>query len=135
MQRVSKRADGSLSVETINTEPTMTQQQFQNECDVNLIMKKYEKTGEFTHLTSKQGIYADFSEIKDYHQMKQQLIEAELAFETLPPQVRLKYNNNPGDLIDALNDPKQQSELVELGILNPIQELIKPSPSSEIKQP
>lgn len=112
---------GRLVVETINDEPSMTQQQFKDECDANLIINRYAKTGEFLHVTSKQGQYADFSEIQDYQTMLNQVINADNAFSTLPAELRRRFNNNPGDLITFLQNPANYDEGVTLGLLNPKQ--------------
>lgn len=118
MQKITKRSDGSVRVQTVNSEKSLTQQQFKDECDINNIMKKYEQTGEFLHLTKKQGQYADFSEIQDYQAMYDTVIKAEEAFMTLPAETRLRFQNNPGKLIEFIQDEKNYEEGVKLGILN-----------------
>jgi len=116
-QIIKKRKDGSLDVGTINNEPSLTQQQYKDECDINNIMRKYQKTGEFNHLTRKEGVYGDFSDIKDYQGMLDTVLYAQKAFETLPAQVRLKFRNNPGELIDFLQDDRNYNEAVKLGLV------------------
>lgn len=118
-QVMTKRDNGTWRVQTINDEPSMTQQQFKEECDVNNIVKKFTNTGEFLHVTSKQGRYADFSEIQDYQGMLDTVIAAEEAFMSLPAQVRAKFRNDPGKLIEFLQDPKNEEEARSLGLLNP----------------
>lgn len=108
---------GRVHVETVNKEPSMTQQQFKEECDINNIMKKYSTTGEFTHLTRKGGQYADFSEITDYQTMLDTVRYAEEAFASLPAEVRKKFSNNPGDLIAYLQDPNNREEAITLGLV------------------
>ena len=39
---------------------SMTQQQFQAECDVNNILAKYKKTGQISHLAKHNGNFGDF---------------------------------------------------------------------------
>ena len=46
---------GRYQVRSINDEPTMTQQQFGEETDINNIMKKYQQTGELPNLSVKEG--------------------------------------------------------------------------------
>lgn len=108
---------GKTRVVTVNKEPSMTRQEFAAECDINNIMKKYESTGQFMHLTSKQGMYADFSEISDYQTMLETVRYADSAFAALPAEVRKRFGNNPGNLIDFLKDEKNYDEGVSLGIL------------------
>lgn len=118
-QIVSKRKDGSLSIKTVNLEPTKTQQQFKDECDINNIMKKYSSTGEFTHLTSKQGIYADFSQITDYRDMVETVQYAKDAFASLPADVRARFGNDPAQLLNFVQDDKNYDEGVKLGLVQP----------------
>jgi len=114
---------GRVHVATVNDQPTMAQQQYKDECDVNKIMEKYQKTGEFTHSTEKKGTYGDFSEITDYHTMVNTVTYAQEAFMLLPANVRIKFRNDPGELLKFIQDDKNYDEALKLGLLNqkPIQ--------------
>lgn len=114
---------GRLVVETVNTEPTMTDQQWKDDCDVNKIVKKYQNTGEFLHRTQKVGRYGDFSEIQDYHGMLDTVLKAQDAFMTLPAEVRARFRNDPGYLLDFLHDPKNLDEAVKLGLMEKRQDV------------
>lgn len=116
MKKVILRKNGSVSVQTINDEPSMTQQQFADEVDANNIIAKYNRTGEITHKARQAGVYADVSEIGDYKQSLEKVMAAQDAFETLPSQVRLRFNNNPEELINFLHDPKNYQEGISLGL-------------------
>lgn len=49
------------SVEGITfNEPSMAQQHFKDECDVNNILRKYESTGLVTHVANGTPSYGDF---------------------------------------------------------------------------
>lgn len=126
--------DGRVHVESINDLPSMTQQQFKDECDINNIMKKYASTGQFTHLTSKQGAYSDFSMITDYQEMLETVRYAQDAFASLPADVRTRFANDPGNLLGFIQDPSNYDEGVKLGLLNarPIQPTISPE-APEVK--
>lgn len=105
-------------VQTINEDPTLTQQQFKDEADINNIMRKYGNDPvAFNALTRKGGVYADFSKITDYHGMLQEVAEAQDAFASLPAQLRSRFENDPGKLLGFLQDPKNYDEGVELGLL------------------
>lgn len=105
-----------VRVRTINNEKSMTQQQFKDECDVNNIVAKYKRTGEITHLARTSGVYADLTKITDYHTMINQIQEAQKAFMTLPAAVRLRFQNDPGQLLAFMQDPKNYEEGVKLGL-------------------
>lgn len=117
-QAQKKRPDGSLDVWSVNLEPSRTQQQFKEECDINNIIKKFNDTGQFRHVTSKEGMYGDFSLFTDYRDMWHAVRSAEDAFSTLPAEVRKRFRNDPQELIDFLGDPKNYEEALELGLVN-----------------
>jgi len=118
-QITERRPNGTLRVRTLNTEPTKTQQQFADECDINNIMRKYSSTGEFTVLTKKGGVYGDFSEIQDFQGMLDTVRYAQEAFASLPATVRLRFQNDPGQLLAFVQDPKNYDEGVKLGLVEP----------------
>jgi len=109
-----------IRVRTVNNEPSMTQQQFAEEADINNIMRKYGADPvAFNALTRKGGVYADFSQISDYHGMLQEVAHAQDAFASLPAQIRSRFANDPGKLIEFLSDSKNYDEGVELGLYDP----------------
>lgn len=117
-QKITTRKNGTLRVQSINEEPTMTQQQFKDECDINNIMKKYSSTGQFTHLTSKQGVYADFTMITDYREMLETVQYAQDAFMSLPAEMRKRFDNDPGKLLEFIQDSNNYEEALTLGLVN-----------------
>ena len=116
MKVIHKEKTGRVRVSTVNDAPSLTQQQFKDQCDVNKIIAKYKTTGEWTHLTKKGGVYADVSSIKDYHQSLQKVLDANNAFAALPAQIRNRFQNDPAQLLAFLQDPKNHAEGVELGL-------------------
>ena len=95
---------------------SMTQQQFKAECDVNNILAKYKKTGQINHLAKHNGNFGDFSNIEDYQTALDKIAQAELAFNDLSSDIRSKFHNDPGKLIDFLSDEKNNKEAIELGL-------------------
>lgn len=118
-QSIEKMPSGRIRVISINKEPTMTQQQFADDCDINNIMAKYEKTGQVTHLSNKQGVYGDFSDITDYQDMLHRVAAAQESFQTLPAKTRQRFQNDPGELISFLQDRKNYDEAISLGLIVP----------------
>lgn len=112
------KENGRIGVCTVNDEPSLTQQQFAEECDINNIMKRYKDTGEFRHLTSRQGQYADFTEIQDYRAMLDTVRYADEAFMALPAEVRKRFKNDPALLISFLQDTKNRGEAESLGLID-----------------
>ena len=98
------------------TGESMTQQQFKEECDVNNILAKYRKTGLVTHLAKHSGQFGDFSSIEDYRTSLDKLTTAQKSFEMLPSELRNKFNNDPGQLIEYLADEKNDEEAIKFGL-------------------
>lgn len=105
-----------------NTAASMTQQQFADECDINRIMDRYMRTGCLSDPLSQMrpGTYGDFSELGDYMENMNKVIEARNMFEALPAKVRERFGNNPGAMIDFVMDPNNQNEAISLGLLEVI---------------
>lgn len=136
-QKITVHKDGRVSVETVNKEPSMAQQQYKDECDINNIMKKYSTTGEFTHLTSKEGRYADFSQIESYQEMLDTVRYAQDAFASLPAETRSRFRNDPGQLLEFVQNPENYDEGVKLGLVQPkpdhISPVLKPNDLNDTK--
>lgn len=113
---------------TINILPSRTQKQFADETDINKIMKKYHNTGMITHLAKNPGRYMDLTDMKDYAQSLQTVIDSEAAFMTLPSETRFKFHNDPQSLINFLSDPQNRDEAIKLKLINPPPKEITPNP-------
>lgn len=95
---------------------SLTQQQFKEECDVNNILAKYKRTGLLSHFNKHQGNFGDFSNLNDYQTNLDKIRKAHESFDSLPSEVRSKFNNDPGLLIEFLSDSKNDSEAIKLGL-------------------
>lgn len=100
----------------LEEEPSMAKQSFRDECDINNIMKKYEKTGLLDHVNQYQGQYADLTGIVDYHTALNQVIAAEEAFMTLPAGIRSRFDNDPGNFLAFVDDPNNEEEMIKMGL-------------------
>lgn len=116
-QKIIVDKNGKVKVQTINSEPTLAQQQFKDQCDINVIMAKYQKTGEFAHATKKEGRYADFTGITDYKEMLDTVQYAKEAFSLLPAKVRARFRNDPAELLAFVQDDKNYDEALKLGLV------------------
>lgn len=101
---------------TVCLEKSLTRQSELAGCDVNVIMKRYEKTGELP-MNARTAIYADVSEVGDYRTALQIVRDGEAAFMQLPAAVRAKFGNDVGAFLDFAADPANQEDLVQLGLV------------------
>lgn len=101
------------------SEPSLTQQHFKDECDVNNIIERYTATGYIPEYLTKtsEGVYGDFSEVGDFVDMQNQIIAAKNAFAALPSEVRRRFNEDPAQLIAFVRDKNNYDEAVKLGLI------------------
>lgn len=99
------------------TEPTLTQQQFAGECDINTIVKRATQGQEVTHVNTAVGQYGDFSNVPDYREAFEVVKRAEGLFMALPWQAREKFGNDPQRMVMFLQDPKNHDEAISLGLV------------------
>jgi phage internal scaffolding protein len=95
---------------------SLAQQHFKEECDINTILEKFNITG----LLPEQPLsprYGDFTGISDYHTAMNRVIAAQDEFEALPAQIRARFNNDPAQLIEFLENSDNRPEAEKLGLV------------------
>lgn len=96
---------------------SLTKQSFKNECDINLILAKFQKTGAITHLQNNQPQYG-FASAEDFHESLSIVATAQTMFAELPSSIRTKMHNDPAEFLAFVQDPANAAELVEMGLAN-----------------
>lgn len=99
--------------------PSLTLQSAKQECDINFIIARHAKTGEFyPGLTStRTPSFGDVSEVPDYQQSLNFIIESQNAFDALPSKIRKRFNHNPSDLLHFMADESNREEAISLGLI------------------
>lgn len=119
----------SGATDLVNEEPSLTRQEFADECDINSIMARYEKTGVISHVTPRQPMYVDYTAIPaDLAGTLAMLQLGEEAFMTLPASVRKEFDNNAINFVDFASDPKNLDQMREWGLAPP-----EPQPASPVE--
>jgi len=132
--KIRKPYDASVPASIKFPETTMAKQAFKDECDINTIMSKYQKTGLIEHVQKVQGSYGDFTSVQDYQLSLNQVIAAQEAFDQLPAKIRERFNNDPAHLMSFMNDDKNAEEAIALGLaerVSPPQPKAAPAASKE----
>lgn len=110
----------SVSEGFVSKEPSMTQQQFKDEADINYIIKMYDSTGVYPGATGaapREPMYGDFTDLPDNAQQAyNQIIDAKNNFNQLPLEIRKRFNYDPSLFLDFVQDPANMKELVTLGL-------------------
>jgi phage internal scaffolding protein len=97
-------------------EESLVQQSLSADTDINNIMAKYKKTGQFTHVGRMAGEYGDFSNVPDYKTAMEQIMASNELFMELPAKVRERFGNDPAQFITFATDEKNIEELRKLGL-------------------
>lgn len=98
-------------------EPTLAQQQFKDESDINFIADRFGLTGELPTVLQLPK-YADFTGIFDFQQAQNAVRTALEQFMTLPAKLRTRFDNQPQKLLTFLEDPENYAEAIFLGLVN-----------------
>lgn len=117
-----------------SVEPSLTVQADLDSCDINQIMARYDRTqlDVFADRVN-SGIYQDLASMPDYHSAMDIVVTAQEAFDALPADLRSKFQNDPAQFLDFVEDPSNSAELVKLGLASSVladQPSSPPSPSS-----
>ena len=87
-----------------------------DECDINRILKKYQKDGILRHVSRFGGRYEDLPDSIDYQESLNAVMAAEAAFLSLPSSVRSRFENDPGRFLAFVGDPANENEMIDLGL-------------------
>lgn len=97
------------------TGDSLTHQSERTQADINVLVKRGIMPPDPNQLR-----FEDFSDGADFQAVQDSIIEARETFESLPSDIRDKFENDPAKLIDFVNDPEKQLEAAKLGLIKPL---------------
>ena len=106
---------------TPSLEPSLTEQHHKDACDINLIMRKYQRTGMIDHVSEYAGHYG-LLDGQTFQEKQQAVAQAISMFEDLPSSARDYFDNDPAKFLDfavTIDDETDRSVLVSAGLLEP----------------
>lgn len=101
------------------TGPSLTQQQFTDDVDVNKIVSRATSQGVPILGHEKKPLFGDFTQLPDLRSALLIAKEGQEAFMSLDAEVRKKFDNDPAKMFEWLNNPQNREEAVKLGLVNP----------------
>lgn len=111
-------------------DPSLAKQSFADECDINTIVNRFGLGYEMPENVA-APVYGDFTEqINDYHTAMNFIAAAHESFDALHADVRSRFNNDPGQFVDFVNDPVNGPELVRMGLAVKNPDWVDPSAAS-----
>ncbi len=102
-----------LPVKTPIYDDGRTKQSFADETDINIILKRAQRTGTISHLAKHEGRYADFSNF-DFQENLLMLSRGREIFDELPVELRSEFEQSPAQFFKYVNDPANVDRLAEL---------------------
>lgn len=100
------------------SDPSLTQQQFAEESDINFIVDRFMKTG---HIPTPASMpqYADYDGIFDFQSAMNVVRQADENFMRMDAKVRARFHNSPQEFLEFFADPANADEAVRLGLAVP----------------
>lgn len=95
---------------------SLTEQQFAEESQILNKIRKYDSQGFFDTINRNPAQYNDFTQVRDLADAIDQIEEARDAFQTIPSDIRKKFNNSPSEFFDFASKESNYDELVKLGL-------------------
>lgn len=116
---------------TGEVEKSLTDQSQMDDCDINLLMARYEKTGVIT-TTKQTPAYGDVSDLKSFQEAQNIFIQAQNAFMSLDAKVRKEFDNDPAKFLDFMDNLEEnKSEAIRLGLITEEQPPADPPPAEK----
>ena len=93
-----------------------TKQEFVDECDINVIMKKYTQFG-VTPEVKEPGQFGDYTDVPTLLEAHAVVSRSQDDFAALPSAVRERFANDPIRLMEFVSDKRNREEAVKLGLI------------------
>jgi len=106
---------------------TYVQQQFQEEVDINTIVRRFGITGALPFGPG-SAMYGDFTGITDFESAMELVKSTQERFMALPAELREKFGNNPGKLVKFAQESSEEEFLNTFAART---EPAKPAPEPE----
>jgi len=111
---------GRRQVLTDVGEFSMARQEFADECDLNVLMSRYDKVGVWPlPPPGGQPEYLDLADVPDFRQAMDLMVSADRAFMSLPASVRKTFDNDPRLFVDFASDSANLPKMREWGLAPP----------------
>lgn len=124
-----------ITGEDYKNEISRTKQSFSDAADINLIMKKFQKTGTLEGDLTSGMTFGDYENASDYHTSLNKVRDAERSFAEMPAEIRARMQNDPGVFMDFVSDPDNLDEGVQLGLYDPPEGWVHPDKRETVEPP
>lgn len=113
------RYHNHVAVKTAVGVESMTKQNHKDECDINKIISKFNRTGQLPAMIKAKPEYGDFADPVSYHEACNMVIKAKEQFDSLPSAVRGRFQNDPEKFLAFATNAANAEEMAKLGLMKP----------------
>lgn len=123
-EKITVRPNGTKRVQYFTEGPSLTRQEFKDECDLGKILQRFGRTPEGMQLLENARGYVserfdDVSGVLHYREALDAVKRAETVFDSLPVELRVRFDHSPEKFLNFVDDPKNLDELRTLGLAKP----------------
>lgn len=105
--------------------PSLTSQEFKEECNINVLLKKYAVQAKFLGIPLSEVIpqptadnFGDFTNVEEFQQSMNRVSEIKGLFDALPSDIRQQCGNDPANFLRMCQDDKNFKDFAARGIFN-----------------
>lgn len=95
---------------------SLANQSSAEECDINVIVRRFGLTGQVPNQGIRLPTYQDFEDIFDFQTAMNAVRAAEQEFMKVPADIRSRFGNDPQQFVEFCSDEKNIDELRKLGL-------------------
>lgn len=111
-----------------------TKQSHKDECDINKILARFQRTGTLEHAREISSRYGDVSSV-DFQTAMDNVIRTREWFAGFPSSIRKRFNNDPAEFLQFIEDPANADEAVALGLVERPKESQEPPTPAPAPEP
>lgn len=97
-------------------ELTRTQQSFVEDCDINVQLERFTRTGVIPNGNPNPPKYGDFIGAPEFQDALNIVINAEYQFSLLDAKTRKRFGNDPAEYLEFVNNPENMEDAIKLGL-------------------
>lgn len=95
--------------------PSLTEQEHRDSVNIQQILKRHRVTGTVTHVARQPGVFMNLINAPDYYEAQMAIANANSIFEEIPSDIRARFDNDPGKLLEFVQNEENREEMQEMG--------------------
>lgn len=105
----------SLKSGLVCVRPTLTKQSFKDECDINVIVKRF-GIGYDIPSSFRLPQFGDFTGLDSFEDAANAIAVANEQFDMLPAAIRSRFSNDPAAFVDFVTNADNLDDVIAMGL-------------------